>query len=117
MSMQEMNLQWAVRGASSPGHQGMVIAILRHPGGLEADLYFDPDPSLPPPDFHHYANAHGFLSDGMRALATGHDARPSGHAATMRPRNATRGFVLRDSSGGKTIVCRSATSTDNAREV
>lgn len=117
MSMQGIALQVRRRSASSPGHRGAACATPRHPGGLEADLYFDPDPSLPPPDFHHYANAHGFLSDGARAFATRHDARPSGHAATMHPRNATRGFVLQDSSGGKTIVSKAATSTDHAREV
>jgi hypothetical protein len=94
----------------------MVYATPRHPGGLEADLDRNADPPLPPPDFHHNANAHGFLSDGARALATGHDARPSEHAATMRARNATRGFVLQDSSGGKTIVCRDAASQDHARD-
>ena len=43
-----------------------------------------------------------------------------GHPRTPRPcLRATRehGFVLQDSSGGKTIVCRAATSADYAREV
>jgi hypothetical protein len=101
---------------NEPGYREMVRAIPRLPGGLEADFYFNSDPPLPPPDFHHDANAHGFPSDGGRALATGHDARSSGHAATMRPRKATHGFVLQDSSGGKTIVCKPATSPDHARQ-
>jgi hypothetical protein len=115
--MQEMALQVNAMSGSSPGYRGMVCATPRHPGGLEADLHVDSDPSLPPPDFHHYANAHGFLSDGARALATGHNARLSGHAATMRPRNAAHGFLHQDSSGGKKIVCRDAASPDHAREV
>jgi hypothetical protein len=114
--MQKIALQARAMGGIGPGYREMVHAIPRLPGGLEADLYFNPDPPLPPPDFHHNANAHGFLSDGGRALATGHDARPSGHAATTRPRNATNGFVLPDSSGGKTIVCKAATSSDHERK-
>jgi len=112
-----MALQVKTMSGRYSGYWEMVRAIPRLPDGLEADLSFDPDPPFPPPDFHHYADAHGFHSDGGRALATGHDARPSGHAATRRPRNAMRGFVLRDSSGGKTIVCEAATSPDHAREV
>jgi hypothetical protein len=112
-----MALQVTAMSGSYPGHREMVGPIPRHPGGLEADHYCNPDPPLPPPDFHHNANAHGFLSDGGRALATGHDARASGHAATIHSCEATRGFVLQDSSGGKTIVCRDAALPDHAREV
>jgi hypothetical protein len=117
MSMQESALRGRQRSAKTPDYREAACATPRHPGGLEADRYVNSDPPLPPPDLHHYANAHGFVSDGGRAPAAGQDARPSGHAATTRLRMATRGFVLQDSSGGKTIVCRFATSSDHAREV
>jgi hypothetical protein len=115
--MHEIAVQRAAGSAYLPSDQGMNFATPWHPDGLEADRHFNSDPSLPPPDFHHDANAHGFLPDGVRALAIRLDVRPSGHASTIRPRNATRGFVLQDSSSGKTIVRRNATWTDHAREI
>jgi hypothetical protein len=117
MSMQQMALQERRRSATSPDYREAACATPRHPGGLEADRHCNSDPPLPPPDFHHYANAHGFVSDGGRSLSTGHDARLSEHAATTRPRMATRGFVPQDSSGDNTIVCKFATWHDHAREV
>ena len=112
-----MALQVWGMGGNSPGYREMVRAIPRLPGGLEADHYCNPDPPLPPPDFHHNAYAHGYFSDGGGALAKGHHAPSYGHAATRRSRHAKRGFVLRDSSGGNTIAWLTAASANDAREV
>ena len=98
--------RWAMRG-SSRSHRGTVCAAPRHSGGLEADLDLNPDPPLPPPD-QHTTTRMRMVTSPMADVpyATGHDARPSGHAATMRCRaTRQRGFVLRDSSGGNTHSC------------